>query len=108
MDKPAIFKILWGWLARYVKSLAGRDQVIIDIDASDDPSYGAEQISMYNGYFYNGYYGQFMYNELLFHEAETGQMILPVLRPGGIVIQINGMYLSLKELFGLLNHNTQI
>jgi hypothetical protein len=31
---------------------------------------------------YNGYYGQFMYNELLFHDGETGQIILPVLRPG--------------------------
>src|SRR5210317_2070321 len=31
---------------------------------------------------YNGYYGQFMYNELFFHDGETGQIILPVLRPG--------------------------
>lgn len=77
IDKPTIFKILYGWLDRYVKSLAGRDQVIIDIDATDDPTYGNQQLSMYNGY-----YGQFMYNELLFHDGETGQIILPVLRPG--------------------------
>src|SRR5690606_14011038 len=31
---------------------------------------------------FNGYYGQFMYNELFFHDGETGQIILPVLRPG--------------------------
>lgn len=77
MDKHTIFKILYGWLDRYVKSLAGRDRIIIDIDATDDPTHGAQQLSMYNGY-----YGQFMYNELLFHDGETGQIILPVLRPG--------------------------
>ena len=31
---------------------------------------------------FNGYYGQFMLNELFFHDGETGQIILPVLRPG--------------------------
>jgi hypothetical protein len=31
---------------------------------------------------FHGFYGQFMYNELFFHDGETGQIILPVLRPG--------------------------
>jgi hypothetical protein len=77
IDKQTIFDILNGWLHRYVESLCGRTKVIIDIDATDDPTHGAQQLSMYNGY-----YGQFMYNELLFHDGETGQIILPVLRPG--------------------------
>ncbi len=77
IDKQTIFTILYGWLNKYVQSLSGRTQVIIDIDATDDPTHGAQQLSMYNGY-----YGQFMYNELLFHDGETGQIILPVLRPG--------------------------
>ena len=77
IDKATIFNILYGWLNKYVESLAGRKQVIIDIDATDDPTHGGQQLSMYNGY-----YGQFMYNELLFHDGETGQIILPVLRPG--------------------------
>ena len=51
MDKHVIFKILYGWLDRYVKSLAGRDQIIIDIDATDDPTHGAQQLSLYNGYY---------------------------------------------------------
>ncbi len=77
IDKQGIFSILYGWLNRYVESLSGRKHVVIDIDATDDPTHGAQQLSMYNGY-----YGQFMYNELLFHDGETGQIILPVLRPG--------------------------
>ena len=31
---------------------------------------------------FNGFYGQFMYNELFFHDGNTGQIIVPVLRPG--------------------------
>ena len=51
--------------------------IIIDPDGTNDPTYGNQQLSLYNGY-----YEQFMYNELLFHDGETGQLILPVLRPG--------------------------
>src|SRR5690625_7738231 len=31
---------------------------------------------------FNVFYNQFMYNELFFHDGETGQIIVPVLRPG--------------------------
>lgn len=77
LDKHSIFNILNLWVDRYVASLKGRDEVIIDIDATDDPTHGAQQLSMFNGY-----YGRFMYNELFFHDGQTGQIILPVLRPG--------------------------
>jgi hypothetical protein len=76
-DKHTVYQILESWLDRYVTSLKGRDKVIIDADATDDPTHGSQQLSMFNGY-----YGQFMYNELFFHDGETGQIILPVLRPG--------------------------
>lgn len=103
-DKHIVYKILENWLDRYVKSLKGRDQIIIDADATDDPTHGAQQLSMFNGY-----YGQFMYNELFFHDGETGQIILPVLRPGNshsnkwyvsllkrIVAKIKGAYPDIK------------
>lgn len=77
MDKTSIFKLSYAWIDRYVSSLKGRNKVIIDVDATDDSTYGAQQLSMFNGY-----YGKFMLNELFFHDGETGQIILPVLRPG--------------------------
>jgi len=62
----------------YVKSIdKNRKSIIIDVDGTDDPTHGCQQLS-----FFNGYYGQTMYNELFFHDGETGQIILPVLRPG--------------------------
>jgi len=77
IDKHSLYKILSKWLENYVKSIGKRKKVIIDVDCTDDPTHGHQQLSLFNGY-----YGQFMYNELLFHDGQTGQLILPVLRPG--------------------------
>lgn len=77
LDKHSIFELSHAWIARYVSSLSGRKRIVIDVDATDDPTHGNQQMSMFNGY-----YGQFMLNELFFHDGETGQIILPVLRPG--------------------------
>lgn len=77
LGKQGIFDLCYAWVDRYVASLKGRKEIIIDIDATDDPTYGRQQLSMFNGY-----YGQFMYNELFFHDGHTGQIIVPILRPG--------------------------
>lgn len=77
LDKATIFNLCYAWVDRYVSSLKGRDHIIIDIDSTDDPTHGKQQLSMFNGY-----YGHFMYNELFFHDGLTGQIIVPVLRPG--------------------------
>lgn len=77
LTKQAIFDLGYAWIDHYVSSLAGRDEVTIDIDATDDPTYGSQQLTLFNGF-----YGQFMYNEIFFHDGDTGQIIIPVLRPG--------------------------
>jgi hypothetical protein len=77
VDKHAIFAVCQAWVNRYVESLAGRSQITIDVDATDDPTHGRQQLSMFHGF-----YGQFMYSELFFHDGDTGQIIVPVLRPG--------------------------
>jgi hypothetical protein len=77
LDKRSIFELSNAWVDHYVSTLSGRKRIVIDVDATDDPTHGAQQMSMFNGY-----YGQYMLNELFFHDGETGQIILPVLRPG--------------------------
>jgi hypothetical protein len=73
-----IYAISEYFIDNYLTSIPkSKKQIIIDVDGTDDPTHGAQQLSLYNGY-----YEQFMYNELLFHDGETGQLILPVLRPG--------------------------
>lgn len=104
LEKRSIIEFCYAWIDHYVSSLAGRDHVVIDIDATDDPTHGNQQMSMFNGY-----YGQFMLNELFFHDGDTGQIILPVLRPGNshsnkwyvsilkrIVIKIREKYPEMK------------
>ena len=104
LDKHSIFELSNAWVDNYVSSLSGRKCIVIDADATDDPTHGNQQMSMFNGY-----YGQFMLNELFFHDGETGQIILPVLRPGNshsnkwyvgilkrIVIKIRQAYPEMK------------
>lgn len=104
LDKRSIFKLCNVWVDHYVSSLSGRKRLVIDVDATDDPTHGNQQLSMFNGY-----YGQFMLNELFFHDGETGQIILPVLRPGNshsnkwyvsilkrIIIKIRASYPSME------------
>ena len=103
-DKRQIFKILYAWLDEYIKTLKGRKEVTIDIDGTDAETYGHQQLSLFNGF-----YGHFMYNELFFHDGQTGQIIVPVLRPGNahsnwwyvsilkrIVERIRGQYPEIK------------
>lgn len=77
VDRQCIFDLCNAWIDRYVSTLKGRSEIIIDIDSTDDPTYGNQQLSMFSGF-----YSQYMYNELFFHDGTTGQIIVPVLRPG--------------------------
>ena len=104
LNKQAIFDFCNAWVDHYVSSLQERKSIVIDVDATDDPTHGNQQLAMFNGY-----YGQFMLNELFFHDGETGQIILPVLRPGNshsnkwyvgilkrIIIKIRAAYPEMK------------
>ena len=77
MDRKQIYKLSETFLNRYIESLKNRKEIVIDVDATDDPTHGKQQLSLFNGFYY-----QFMYSELLFFDGETQQIILPVLRPG--------------------------
>lgn len=53
--------------------------LILDLDGTDDPTHGDQELSAYHGY-----YGQHMYHPLLVFDGTTGQMITAVLRPGTV------------------------
>ena len=77
-DKHLIYQMCQWFVERYVAGLDEQTgQIIIDVDGTDDPTHGSQQLSLYNGY-----YRQTMYHELFFKDGNTGQVILPVLRPG--------------------------
>jgi hypothetical protein len=52
-------------------------RVLLDLDATDDPTHGEQE-----GSYYHGYYRQHMYHPLLVFDGETGQLLTAVLRAG--------------------------
>lgn len=66
--------LLDAYLAAHPKH---RDLVVIDIDSTDDPTHGHQQLAMFHGYF-----DQHMYHPLLVFDGVTGHPMAAVLRPG--------------------------
>lgn len=51
--------------------------IILDIDDTDDPTHGAQQLSLFNGY-----YDEYCYQPLFIFEGQSGKLITSILRPG--------------------------
>jgi len=75
-------------------------RIILDLDGTDDPTYGNQQLT-----FSHGYYDQYMYHPLVIYDADTGELITAVLRPGnkhasyGAVSVFKRIVPKLKEAF---------
>jgi len=67
------------WLLNlYLKTHPGpRKVIVLDMDATDDPTHGQQQLS-----FFHGYYEEHMYHPLLVFDGRTGFPLAAVLRPG--------------------------
>ena len=67
-----------GLLDLYLKTHPGpRKTILLDIDATDDPTHGKQQLS-----FFHGYYEEHMYHPLLVFYGRDGFPLAAVLRPG--------------------------
>jgi len=53
------------------------EAIILDIDDTDDPTHGAQQLSLFNGY-----YDEYCYEPLFIYEGTTGRLVTSILRPG--------------------------
>lgn len=63
---------------QYVRSFTAVPEVIVlDIDSTDDPTHGQQQLS-----FFHGYYDQHLYHPLVIFDGERGQLVSVGLRPG--------------------------
>jgi DDE family transposase len=63
---------------QYVRSfVTAPDVIVLDIDSTDDPTHGQQQLT-----FLHGYYDQHMYHPLVIFDGERGQLVSVVLRPG--------------------------
>jgi len=53
------------------------EQIMLDIDDTDDPTHGQQEQTVFNAY-----YGEHCYLPLHIYEGQTGKLILALLRPG--------------------------
>jgi len=78
MDRATMLRLYRWWIDRYVEGLPeDSGEIILDVDTTDDPTHGAQQLSLFHGY-----YRQWMYQELVVFDGQSGQLVLPVLLPG--------------------------
>lgn len=65
-------------LELYLKTHPGpRKVIVLDMDGTDDPTHGKQQLS-----FFHGYYAEHMYHPLLVFDGRDGFPLAAVLRPG--------------------------
>jgi hypothetical protein len=65
-------------LELYLKTHPGpRKVIVLDMDGTDDPTHGRQQLS-----FFHGYYEEYMYHPLLVFDGRDGFPLAAVLRPG--------------------------
>jgi hypothetical protein len=80
VDRHACRRLAWALLAVYLRQReqAGPPQrLLLDLDSTDDPTYGHQE-----GTAYHGYYRQHMYHPLLVFDGDTDQLLTALLRPG--------------------------
>ena len=79
VTKKDLMRLSRWLLGRYVRSLKKRRpaKIILDLDSTDDHTHGQQEFS-----FYHGYYRSHILHPLLIFDADTGDLVCAVLRPG--------------------------
>ena len=95
----ACYRIAQALFELYVRE-RGKDgapkKVVLDFDATADPTYGDQEESYYHGYF-----EEHIYHPLLVFDGDAGQLITAVLRSGNTHAS-HGMVAILKRIVALL------
>jgi Transposase DDE domain group 1 len=74
--------------------------LILDLDSTDDPTHGTQQLALFHGF-----YNQHMYHPLLWFEGRTGLLLRSRLRPGrdpsaaGVVEELRHILPPLRRRF---------
>jgi hypothetical protein len=72
------------WFCRVGGAVAGRthdssEEIILDIDSSEDPTHGQQELT-----FFNGHYDSYMYHPIFVFEGGSGMLLAARLRPGNV------------------------
>lgn len=73
-----LYDMGWAFVRHFVESYDKEPvKIILDLDDSNANCYGAQQLSVFNGY-----YGEYCYMPLFIFEGFSGKLVVPILRPG--------------------------
>ena len=72
------------WFCRVGGGIDGRgrnscEELILDIDSSEDPTHGQQELT-----FFNGHYDSYMYHPIFIFEGGSGMLLASRLRPGNV------------------------
>jgi hypothetical protein len=80
LDEYDLERIMAAFVDHYLhRRCAPPDYLILDLDGTDDPCHGAQQMALFHGY-----YDEKIYHDLVVFDGETGELIAPLLRPGNV------------------------
>lgn len=79
VNRKDLYRLSQKLLKKYVKKAkkSKRKRIVLDLDSTDDPTHGHQQLS-----FFHGYFKSYIYHPLLIFDADTADLICAVLRPG--------------------------
>jgi hypothetical protein len=80
IDWQTCYRLARALVQRYLRARERTGQpshLLLDLDGTDDPTYGDQE-----GTAYHGYFRQHMYHPLLIWDGETQHLICAILRPG--------------------------
>lgn len=87
VDMKSIKKLLKQIEGDYVSSFTSAPEVVVlDVDTTDDPTHGQQQLT-----FFHGFYDQYMYHPMMVFDGTTGQLVTAILRPGNAHAARGGM-----------------
>jgi hypothetical protein len=78
LSRTALYRIAQALVDTFLASYPTPPKaIILDLDDTDDPTHGAQQLSLFNGY-----YDEHCYLSLHIYEGQSGKLITTILRPG--------------------------
>jgi hypothetical protein len=90
------------WFTKHGKKLrrSRRQEILLDVDSTDDPTHGHQQLALFHGK-----YDTYMYHPLLVFEGHTGHLLASRLRPGtagdveGLLPELQRILPRLRRVF---------
>ena len=78
IQKADLHRIAECFVENFIASFKDAPQaIVLDLDDTDDPTHGTQQLRLFNGY-----HGQYCYLPLHIYEGTSGKLISTILRPG--------------------------